>query len=149
MGCAVFLLGAYWASGIGLLRWIGLVVALGGVLLVYIGFQRARFDAGHGGPGVVKVDERQIIYFGPLSGGTVDLDDISMLSLDPTSYPAVWVLAQPQQAEVHIPVNAEDAEDLFDAFATLPGLRTEYMLSQLRSAVHPVVIWQKHSTRLH
>ena len=47
-----------------------------------------------------------------------------------------------------IPVNAEGHEALFDVFASLPGLRTERMLAELRKAgAHQVVIWERIPSR--
>lgn len=146
----ISLLGAYWAFGHGLLQWVGFVVLAAGGALALAGFQRGRFRAARGGPGVVQVDERQITYFGPLDGGAVAIGELTGVSLDARSDPPVWVLRQPGQPELHIPVNAEGSDALFDAFATLPGLRTEHMLAQLaRKPDHPVVIWTKPAARLH
>jgi len=48
-----------------------------------------------------------------------------------------------------IPVNAEGADALFDAFASLPGLKTERMLAQLRDAPKStVLIWERTPTTL-
>ena len=150
LGLPILLLGLYWASGFGLLKWVGFAVVIGGVALMLAGFQRARFRSARGGPGVVQVDERQITYFGPLDGGAVAIDDLTGVSLDARSEPPVWVLRQPGQNLLHIPVNAEGTDALFDAFAALPGIRTEHMLAQLaRKPDHPVVIWSKPAARLH
>jgi hypothetical protein len=150
LGLGIALLGLYWASGFGVLKWVGVAVTLGGALLAFTGLQRARFRAGQDGPGVVSVDEGRITYYGPLSGGAIDLGEMTLLSLDPVSSPPLWVLHQPGAAELMIPITAAGADTLFDAFATLPGLRTEYMLTQLKAgADHPVVIWQKQAPRLH
>jgi len=150
LGILILLLGVWWISGSGILRWVGVAVTLGGAALFYIGYQRARFRVGKGGPGVVTVDEGQVSYFGPLSGGMVAIDDLAMVVLDPAQTPPVWILQQPRQADVMIPVNAEGAELLFDAFAALPGIRTEFMLSSLKAdRTQPVVIWAKPVTRLH
>ncbi len=49
-----------------------------------------------------------------------------------------------------MPLAAEGADALFDAFATLPGIRTERMLAEMRrGGDHPVVIWQAPTARLH
>lgn len=150
LGVGVLCLGLWWASGFGVLKWVGFAVAIGGGALIVTGLQRARFRSGKGGPGVVQVDERQISYFGPLDGGIVAMDEITGLSLDARSDPPVWVLRQPGQPPLHIPVNAEGSDALFDAFAALPGIRTEHMLSQLKAKPdHPVVIWSKQAARLH
>ena len=147
----VLVLGLYWAFGTGdLLHWLGYMVIALGVVMLITGVQRGRFRGGRGGPGVVHVDEGAIAYFGPLSGGVVALREMTSLILDPTGKPPHWVLSQPGQAELHVPLNAEGAETLFDAFASLPGIRTEKMLTEMkRSADHPVVIWQNQSQRLH
>lgn len=150
IGAGIILLGLYWTAQSGLIQWIGAAVTILGGLLCYTGLQRARFRTGKGGLGVVSLDEREISYFGPISGGVVSLNDLSMLTLDGASKPAVWVLHQPGQQDVAIPVNAEGADQLFEAFATLPGIRTEHMLTTLKKAPNqPVVIWAKPAPQLH
>lgn len=150
IGACLLLLGLYWASGFGILRWVGVALAILAGALVYSGLQRARFLSGKDGPGVVSLDEGQISYFGPMSGGLVSIRDLSLLMLDPTQKPPVWVLQQPGQADVYIPVNAEGADILFDAFAALPNIRTAHMLATLKSTPdHPVVIWAKSAKQLH
>ena len=147
----VLSLGGYWAFGTpGLLHWVGYAVLILGAVLLAAGIQRVRFRAGHGGPGVVQVDEGQVAYFGPLTGGAIALSELTRLSLDPTAKPAHWVLSQPGQPDLQVPVTATGADALFDAFASLPGIRTERMLVEMkRQAGQPVVIWQKHAARLH
>jgi len=148
---AALAIGGFWVfASIGLLHWLGYVAMILGAVILATGLQRLRFQGGDGGPGVVHVDEAQVAYFGPLTGGTVALGEITALLLDPTMRPAHWVLVQPGQDDLMVPLNAEGAEALFDAFATLPGIRTEYMLAQMkRSADQPVMIWQKSTLRLH
>lgn len=142
---AVLVLGALWAFGTyGLLHVLGYAVLVLGAVMLLAGVQRVRFQGGDGGPGVVQVDEGQVAYFGPLTGGTVALAEMTALRLDPTAHPAHWVLVQPGQAELQVPLNAKGAEALFDAFASLPGIRTERMLAQMkRGANRPVLIWQR------
>ena len=148
IGIGVVTLGASWVLGPGgMLGWIGWVLIIAGLALGLIGVQRARFRAGAGGLGVVQVDEGQIAYFGPLTGGIAAISDLTRLSLDPTMKPAHWVLEQPTQAPLLIPVNAEGVDALFDVFATLPGLKTQTILSALSTATeHPLVIWQRRVT---
>ncbi|WP_170426936.1 hypothetical protein [Ruegeria arenilitoris] len=146
---AVLLVGLSWISGPGgLLGWLGWVLIAASAALAVIGVQRARFRTGAGGPGLVTIDEGQITYLGPLTGGIVATREIERLALDPTSSPAHWVLDQPGQPTLHIPVNAEGAEALFDVFSALPGLKTEQMLSELNGGgAHPVVIWERTPSR--
>lgn len=145
----VGLLGLSWIAGPGgLLAWVGAALLLASGALLVIGLQRARFRTGAGGPGVVLVDEGQITYLGPLTGGSVAAAEIERLALDPTGKPAHWVLDRAGQTPLRVPVNAEGADALFDVFATLPGLRTERMLAELRGeAAHPVVIWERRPLR--
>lgn len=150
IGSVVLLLGLWWASGIGLLKWLGIAFVAIGAVLIVSGIQRGRFRVGKGGPGVVQVDEGEVAYFGPLNGGSVAMRSLSRVVLDGRSKPAVWALYQPGQAPLQIPVNAEGSDALFDAFASLEGIRTENMLAQLKAAPdHPVVIWAKTDPRLH
>ncbi|MCA0905932.1 hypothetical protein LCM27_05925 [Ruegeria marisrubri] len=145
----VLILGLSWINGPGgLLGWVGWLLVAVAIALAVIGVQRARFRTGTGGQGVVTVDEGQITYFGPLDGGIIATREIERLALDPTSTPAHWVLEQPGQAVLHIPVNAEGAEALFDVFSALPGLKTEHMLAELNGgSAHPVVIWERTPSR--
>jgi len=143
------LLGLWWIIGPGrLLVFPGVALVLGGAALGFVGVQRARFRDAGDGPGAVQVDEGQIAYFGPLTGGVVALTALERLSLDATQEPAQWLLEVPGQEALLIPVNAAGSEALFDAFATLPGLRTERMLSELRGTRrHAVVIWERTPLR--
>ena len=145
----VLLLGLSWINGPGgLLGWLGWALVVVAAALAIIGLQRARFRTGAGGPGVVTLDEGQITYLGPLDGGIVATREIERLALDPSLHPTHWILDQPGQPTLHIPVNAEGAEALFDVFANLPGLKTEQMLSELNgSGMHPVVIWERTPSR--
>jgi hypothetical protein len=148
-GVGITALGLYWIFGTyGVLPIVGYVFFAFGAGLIGLGIQRTRFRSGAGGPGVVQVDEGQISYFGPLSGGIVAIADLERLTLDHASTPAHWVLDQRGQSPVYVPLNATGADDLFDAFATLPGLRTERMLAHLKRAQpHAVVIWERSSLR--
>jgi len=144
IGVALMLISARWVlTGTGLMPYVGAVVAGLGLVLIVIGWQRARFRLPGRGPGIVRVTEDQIAYFGPLTGGVVALADLTRLSLDSSGKPAHWLLSQNGQPDLCIPVTAEGAEALFDAFARLPGLQTEHMLAQMRiTAPAPVVIWR-------
>lgn len=145
VGGAMVLLGLWWLIGPGrLLVLPAIALLIAGAGLIWVGVQRARFRSGGQGPGSVSIDEGQITYFGPSTGGAVALREMAQLTLDKTQFPAHWRLAQPGQPELLIPVNADGAEALFDAFATLPGLRTERMLQLLQGPEQgAIVIWQK------
>ncbi|MEM7320630.1 MAG: hypothetical protein AAF408_16615 [Pseudomonadota bacterium] len=132
----------------GLLAWLGMILLIASGALAVIGVQRGRFRNDTGGPGIVIVDEGEITYMGPLTGGSIAAADLTRLVLDPTAKPAHWVLYRPGEQPLHIPVTAEGSDLLFDVFASLPGLRTERMLAELRGgSPHPVVIWERQSMR--
>ncbi|EEB86409.1 hypothetical protein [Roseobacter sp. GAI101] len=141
--------------GLWLIIGPGLLLALPGAALVatgaaftWVGVQRVRFRKSGMGAGAVQVDEGQIAYFGPLTGGVVSLREMERLSLERGGYPAHWKLEQPGQDAVRIPVDAAGSEALFDAFASLPGLRTERMLAELADdRTLSVVIWERQTLR--
>ncbi len=151
-GFAAAAFGSYWMvteDGARLL--IGVVLTVGGALLIFAGIQRARFRLGSGGPGLVQLDEGLLTYFGPLDGGSLHIEDLLRLDLDGTSKPdASWVLSHQAGDDLHIPVNAEGSDALFDVFAALPGIQTEAMLTKLKSNPDArVTIWEKPRPRLH
>ncbi|WP_371060550.1 hypothetical protein [Rhodosalinus sp. 5P4] len=144
-GAALAALGLWAAlAGLGLLAWLGWMAVATGLALLFAGIQRGRFRRPGGGPGVVEVVEGRIAYFGPVSGGVVALSELSQLRLDPSEDPPSWVLVQPGQPPLSIPVTAAGADALFDAFAALPGIRTGHLVDALRGggAAHPVVVWE-------
>ena len=145
VGGVVALVGIWLVSGPGFLLAVpGYACIAGGVALVWMGIQRGRFRGPDGGAGAVQVDEGQVTYFGPLTGGTIALRELESLSLEGGMFPAHWRLAQKGQPPLLIPVNAAGADALFDAFATLPGLKTERMLNALKADPHQaVLIWQR------
>ena len=145
IGTGLLIPGLWWAfAGSGLMPYIGGALIILGALLIFVGIQRARFRIPGDGPGIVQVTEDQVTYFGPLTGGAVALSDLTHLSLQGDAKPAHWVLSQPTQPDLHIPVTADGAEALFDAFARLPALRTEHMLAQMHAkSAGRVLIWAR------
>ncbi|MEJ6390348.1 hypothetical protein [Gymnodinialimonas ulvae] len=135
MATAVILIGVWIA-----LRPGGVIVTGFGYVLIALGtafmvpaLRRARFFAGKDGPGAVQVDEGRILYMGPVTGGTMALDDVRVLSVRRDGDDQVtWVLADEAQLLV-IPVDAAGADALFDAFAALPGLNVERLIRAVQS----------------
>ena len=152
LGLAVICFGLWWVwGGFGIVRGIGFAIVIAGAALVVAGIQRGRFRQTGAGPGVVQVTERRLSYFGPLTGGTVDIDDIIRLELDPQAHPAPhWIVTSRGGHRLEIPVNAKGADALFDLFGALPNLQTETMLAVLsRTPDARVVIWEKTPDLLH
>lgn len=144
-GALVLLAGAAVAlSTFGLTRALGLALALLGLALLWVGRQRQRWGRGGMGPGIVQVDERRLLYWGPLAGGVIDMDDLRRLDLDPTGRPARWVLWGPEGQRLEVPVTAAGAERLLDLFAALPGLPVERLLAARGAADGgPVTVWRR------
>lgn len=148
-GGTVLILGLFWIFGSrGLLYLLGFPVVIIASVLIWVGIQRGRFRTDAGGAGAVQIDEGQIAYFGPMTGGAVALADLERLTLVRSLKPAHWRLETPNAHGLLIPVNAAGSEALFDAFAKLPDLKTERMLAELNcSDDQPVVIWEKPTMR--
>lgn len=146
------LIGVWWLwGGVGVVRGIGIVAIVLAVIGALAGIQRARFRQSGSGPGIVQVAERRLAYFGPLNGGQMDIADLTRLELDPTSHPAPsWILTGMGGQFLAIPVNAAGAEELFDLFGSLQGIKTEAMLDVLSHTPSARVdVWTKTTPLLH
>ena len=142
-GAALAGLGVYWVLGSGgAVAIFGWVLVIAGSGLVVTGAVRAQFVTTGNGPGMVSVVEGKITYFGPLTGGSADLSEISGLGYDPTGRPAHWILDQPGQPSLAIPVTADGAETLFDLFSSLPGVNSTMLLQATRSR-HRAQLWRR------
>ncbi len=143
IAAALAALGLTWGlTSFGLLRWLGWALVAVAAALAWTGLQRLRFARGGGGPGIVTIDERRVVYWGPTAGGLADLDRLARLDLDPEAGPG-WRLVDETGATLTVPVNAEGADRLFDLFAALPGLRTADMLAALdQPPAQPVTLWR-------
>lgn len=151
-GVALLALGLFWGlRSFGILQWLGYgLVALGAIWAV-AGVQRARFRQNGDGPGVVQIRERRLAYFGPLDGGVMDVEDLTQLEIDPASHPEPsWVLTGVGGQRIAIPINAAGAEELFDIFAALPGIKTNTVLDVLsRTPDARVTVWSRVKPLLH
>lgn len=143
-GGAVALFGLYWlVASYGLLRWFSIAIIALGLTLLWSGIQRARFRGGHGGLGVVLVDERQITYLAPVGGGFASIDALTRVEIGPdrAGLP-VWRFHSPGEV-LTIPASAEGTEALFEALAALKGVN---MQAAIRASTgkpdQPVLIWQ-------
>lgn len=150
-GVAVIAFGLWWAFAMhSPVRWLFVPLLMVGAGVTWTGIQRVRFRRGGGGAGVVQIVERRLAYWGPLTGGMVDMDDLARLAFDPGHVPAHWVLTPRGGAPLLIPVDAEGADALFDLFTALPGLKAERMLDLLANPPDlPVVLWDAAQLRLH
>ncbi len=130
----------------GLVALIGLwFVWLGGYLLAPLGIVTALLALGWGGnairrvrfaravtaPGLVEIDEGQIGYLAPERGGFVALRDLAEVRLIALGHDLHWRLKQIDGQALLVPVSAAGADKLFDAFASLPGMETQRLVSAL------------------
>jgi hypothetical protein len=109
----------------------GLILLVTGLAWVVQSVRRQRFLQPGEAPGIVRVTEAQIAYLGPRIGGFVSLPELAELRLLTLRGRRVWRLRQADGQMLHIPVEAEGAEALFDAFAALPGMDTGALLAAL------------------
>ena len=120
-----------------------LLLPLGGAMLLLGGswallsLRRLRFQQDGEAPGFVRVTEAQIVYMGPRVGGFIGLPDLSEIRLITLRGRRIWKLKQGDGQLLHIPVEAQGAEALFDAFATLPGIDTAALVAALGTDAPP------------
>ncbi|MEM8752880.1 MAG: hypothetical protein AAGF90_07890 [Pseudomonadota bacterium] len=132
-----------WSLVAGPMGWLGWAAASGaaaiGALLIRSAALSALSDREGAAPGVVKIDERRIAYFGPHEGGVVALDElasIDILAPDPSCwrYEVEWALRGADPAAVIVPASSVGAEGMIDAFAALPGFAPARAVAALARA---------------
>ena len=148
VGLAALAFGLRFAfNSFGALFIIGCGLVLAGAALIAAGVQRARFRSGGRGMGVVDIDERQITYLGPYGGGAVAVDDLVEIGIDPSR---AWLIRDRNGAHLLIPINAEGADGLFDAFSAVEGVSSAQLIEAARSHPrHYTIVWEKAQGRLH
>jgi hypothetical protein len=156
IGVAVFCFGLWWAwDAFGFHRWLGIALIVAGAAIAWEGVRRARFRPGTGGPGLVEVDERQITYFGPETGGAVSIDALARVTIlttdaGPATDDVHWLFEEEGGPALAIPANAAGADKLFDAIAALPGADYEAVLRAMGTTVRERhLVWEKAHRRLH
>lgn len=149
-----------WLMGMGgwLLVPLGAAVVGLGVGWGTLALRRMRFGQGVRAPGVVEVDEAQVGYLSADGGGFVSLAELTELRLTPLAGRRFWRLKQADGQALLIPVEAEGADRLFDAFAALPGMDSQALVAALAApgpgpgegaAPGPgPVVWRRAAPRL-
>lgn len=120
---AVLLCGLWlvWMGG-WLLVPAGLALAALGASLLRHALARLRFHQATHAPGMVELDEAQLGYLGPQSGGFISLHEASELRLVVIRGRRLWRIKQADGQAMLVPIDAQGAAQLFDAFAALPGM---------------------------
>ena len=108
-----------------------------GLAWAILAYRRMRFAQDIAAPGVVEVDEAQVGYLGPQGGGYVSIADLQEIRLLSLRGRRVWRLKQLDGQALLIPVDAEGADRLFDAFASLPEIDTAALVAALNPAAVP------------
>ncbi|MBL9073202.1 hypothetical protein [Tabrizicola sp.] len=116
---------------------LGLALLAMGAGWAHTAWRRLRFQQEGEAPGIVRVTEAQIAYYGPRVGGFVGLPDLVELRLLTLRGRRIWKLKQADGQLLHIPVESDGAEALFDAFATLPGIDMAALVAALGSDAPP------------
>lgn len=136
LALAAFGLWTAWQGGY-LLTPLGLALFALGLGWALTAWRRLRFQQDGDAPGIVRVTEAQIAYFGPRIGGFVGLPDLAEIRLLTLRGRRIWKLKQGDGQLLHIPVESDGAEALFDAFATLPGIDMAALVAALGSDAPP------------
>lgn len=141
-------IGAFMLSDPGpVVRGVGAVVALVGAGLLVNALRRVKFATADQAPGIVVLDEGQVSYLGPITGGALALRDLAVLRLRTEKKRKVWFLIDGEGNALAIPHGAQGEAALFDAFAALPGMDMTDLLAKLNaSGDGSVVVWQRTST---
>lgn len=125
---ACFGLWLIWLGGYLLVPLGGLVLA-GAAALAVLALRRLRFRVPVSAPGIVQLDEGEISYLGPQTGGAVALVDLVEIRLITLHGRRLWRLKQADGQALLIPTDAAGADQLFDAFASLNGLSSADLLA--------------------
>ena len=122
---------------------------LGGACLIlasgwgHLALRRMRFQRPVAAPGLVEIDEGQLGYLGPSSGGYVALRELAEIRVITVHGQRHWRLKQVDGQVLLIPVAAAGAAGLFDAFAALPGVDMSALAAALDSPSDTQVVWRR------
>ena len=143
----VFALRQFWQAvtlGSWISGFIGLVlIAIIGSLL-YVSYLRARLRRDVTAPGIVEINEQNISYFGPTTGGEVELSNITRIqisTLPSTMGDRNWIIWHSGGSLV-IPVAAQGADQLLEVLTALPGFRYDTTLKAIEADAREIfTIW--------
>lgn len=107
-----------------------LVLALAATLIRHA-LARLRFQQAVRAPGMVELDEAQLGYLGPEAGGFISLNEAVELRLVTMKGRRLWRVKQADGQAMLVPVDATGAAQLFDAFASLPGMDVTVLAAAL------------------
>jgi hypothetical protein len=138
-------------SGGVLLVAFGLVLSVAGGGLVVTERRRRRMQGQAPDEGVVTIEEARIGYFGPRSGGFLDLDALERVEILTDGQRPTWRLVGQGEDALRIPIGARGAEGIYDALAAFASLDEEALhaaLATRRPGRFPVWVRAEEPPRL-
>lgn len=131
---------------------LGAVILTGGVVWLRSAVMRALRGPGHANFGRVYVEERRILYLGPLGNvqiGHSELVRIEIASARKRGDQAYWLLSPAQGAPIRIPANAEGGESLIQYVEGLKQARLAELGEALRARDGGLrTVWSSPQTAL-
>jgi hypothetical protein len=152
-GAALVLALGLWllAQGGYVLVPLGATLAALGTGWAVIALRRLRFARPATLPGWVEIDEGQLGYYGPGISGFVALRDLAEIRLLVLRGSPHWRLKQTDGQALLIPLDAAGADQLYDAFASLPGVDMARLsaAAAMRAGAQPTVqtLWKRPGAR--
>ncbi|WP_372840892.1 hypothetical protein [Phaeovulum sp.] len=129
----------------------GAFLALLGAGWGVIALRRLRFARPVTLPGWIEIDEGQLGYYGPGIGGFISLRDLTEIRLLVLRGVPHWRLKAADGQALLVPLAAKGAEQLYDAFATLPDIDMARLAAAaaMRTSAQPTVqvLWKRPPTR--
>ncbi len=123
---------------------LGLGLLALGLGWLRLGLRRIRFTRQQAAaPGLVEIDEGQVGYLGPSFGGYLALRDLTEVRLIRLHGHPHWRLKQGDGQALLIPHGAAGADQLFEAFATLPGADMAAFADALDQAADTRTVWTR------
>lgn len=112
-------------------------------VLLFFAILRLRLITPGKSPGVIEVDEREVRYLSPYGGAYVSLNDLTRLEIVTNDVGTYWVLSHLGGSPLSVPTNADGAEQLFDTFSALPGLRIEEAVRAVAAGPGRHLVWKR------
>lgn len=138
-------LAGLWLMSLGgwVLQPLGLILAALALGWGLIALRRLRFQRRVAAPGLVEVDEGQVGFLGPTFGGYLSLRELTEIRLVDLHGKRHWRIRQVDGQVLLIPIAAQGADKLFDAFAALPGIEMARLAAALDAPAEAGVIWSR------
>jgi len=139
------------ANGNTVMIGIATIASIGFAMTAIILVQRVRFMSSERSFGVVEVDEREIRFFRAGGRAILSLETIDRIEISNGRYSGpTWVLHRNVTGlgPVVVPLTTIGAEQLFDAFAALPGISLSRLIEKSREPPAAIqTVWERDDDR--